>query len=70
MPADTDPAAEGPSPSESRVETDGDLHSEVVHYDQEEDRRTLFPADAGEDQLLTHWLTADDASFVDLRNIR
>ncbi len=67
MPADTDPV-EGTDSSADAAEDD--LQSQVVEYDESPDRRTVFPADADEDDLLTHWFTADDTSFVDLRDLR
>ena len=67
MPADTDPV-DGTVSSADAV--DDDLRSEVVEYEESPDRRTVFPADADEDDLLTHWFTADVTSFVDLRDLR
>ncbi len=61
MPADSD--------SLTGEEDDG-LRAAVVHNDATPDRRTLYPADADEDELLTHWLTADEDSFVNLREVR
>jgi|GEM_PF-1604189 len=67
MPADTDPVDGTVSGADA---ADDDLRSQVVEYDESPDRRTVFPADADEDDLLTHWFTADDRSFVDLRDLR
>jgi hypothetical protein len=69
MPADTDPA-DGTSTSDRHSDAEDALNSEVVRYDGEPDRRTLYPAAADENQLLTHWITANEGSFVDLRDLR
>lgn len=66
MPADSEPLM-GETESES---ADGGLRTAVVHNDATPDRRTLYPADVDEDELVTHWLTADEDSFVDLREMR
>lgn len=67
MPADTDPVT-----GEERSDTDEreSLRAAVVHNDDDPDRRTVYPADADEDELLTHWLTANENSFVNLRELR
>ena len=67
MPADTDPAT-GTADDDDAAE--GALHSQLARYDDSPDRRTVFPADADEDDLLTHWFTADDHSFVNLQDLR
>jgi hypothetical protein len=67
---DTQPDPAAGSASEDDSDTEGTLGSEVVQYEEEPDRRTLFPVDVDEDDLLTHWLTANDGSFVDLREFR
>ncbi|MEZ3115278.1 hypothetical protein RYH80_04995 [Halobaculum sp. MBLA0147] len=72
MAADTDPVT-GTTRSDHTADAadgDGALHSELVTYDEEPDRRTVFPAAADDDDLLTHWITANDGSFVDLRDLR
>jgi len=46
------------------------LHSVVVAYDGSADRQTLYPADAGEIERLTHWLTADADAFERLDEMR
>lgn len=63
MPADADPLT-------GEQSDDGGLQAAVVHNETTPDRRTLYPADADEDELLTHWLTADEDSFVNLREFR
>jgi hypothetical protein len=70
MSADPDPSTQGSS-SDDIVTEDGDsLGATVVHNEETPDRRTIYPADADDDTLLTHWLTANDESFVDLRDLR
>jgi hypothetical protein len=46
------------------------LESVVVRYEDRADRRTVFPADCPDDQVLTMWLSADADAFVDLGDSR
>ena len=67
MPADTDPVTG--TEAESSDGRDG-LGAAVVHNESDPDRRTVYPVDANEDELLTHWFTANEESFLDLRDLR
>lgn len=42
------------------------LASAVVELDHGPDRCTIYPAEAPESELVTHWITATGDSFVDL----
>lgn len=46
------------------------LRAAVVRYDGEPDRCTVFPADADDAAVVTHWLSADADSFVALDDAR
>ena len=65
MPANTDPAT-----GEEQADGRDGLRAAVVRNDEDPDRRTVYPVDANDDELLTHWLTANEDSFVDLRDRR
>ena len=67
MPANRDPITG--EQTEGADEHDG-LSAAVVHNEDTADRRTVYPADADEHELLTHWFTADANSFVDPRDFR
>ncbi|MFB6270477.1 MAG: hypothetical protein ABEH83_11060 [Halobacterium sp.] len=41
-----------------------------VEDDEDGRRATLFPVDAEGDELVTHWLTADESDFVALADCR
>lgn len=57
----TDPDADRPS-----IELD----SVVVNYDDRPDRRTVYPAEASGIERMSAWLTAADAGFVNVDEMR
>ena len=50
--------------------TDLALRATVVRYEGEPDRCTVFPSDADDAAITTHWLSADADWFVTLENAR
>lgn len=69
MPADRSEDARLPSSRPHPVDArrnDVDVRSVVVRYESSPDRRTIYPADVGDQDRLTLWISADDEAFVSL----
>ncbi|PSQ35289.1 hypothetical protein BRD05_05440 [Halobacteriales archaeon QS_9_70_65] len=46
------------------------LRSNLVRYDDDSDRRTVYPEGLSGVARMSAWLTADDDAFVDLESAR
>ena len=46
------------------------LRSSLVRYDDDSDRRTVYPPGLSSVARMSTWLTADDDAFVDLESAR
>ena len=46
------------------------LRSSLVRYDDDSDRRTVYPRGLSGVARMSTWLTADDDAFVDLESAR
>lgn len=51
-------------------EIDPPLEHVTVENPDEPDECAIFPRDAGEDELETAWIAAQDGAFVDLESVR
>ncbi|WP_049920902.1 DUF7511 domain-containing protein [Halopiger djelfimassiliensis] len=58
------------TPDEPTGSRDRTLKSVIVKYEDQPDRRTVFPRNCPDDRKLTAWLSADDNDFVDLHAVR
>ncbi|WP_152529790.1 DUF7511 domain-containing protein [Candidatus Halobonum tyrrellensis] len=58
-----------PAPDASRP-APTDLRATVVRYEGEPDRCTVFPDDADDAAITTHWLSANADCFVPLDDLR
>lgn len=70
MSAGPDRQTEGVPTPDSSLATPTDLRATVVRYDGEPDRCTVFPSDADDIAIMTHWLSADADWFVSLEDAR
>lgn len=56
-----------------REEADGTsttLEHVTVEYEDAPDACTMYPRTCSEDDLATHWITAEEGAFVDLTTMR
>ena len=62
-----------PHDTGSDRESDSARFGELEHVTEFDDRSvrcTVFPQDCDDEQLVTHWITADAASFVSLARMQ
>lgn len=55
---------------EAEMDRSAELDHVTVEYENAPSACTLYPRDCSEADLVTHWLTAEEGSFVDLADVR